>query len=236
MHSTPINLDDKLVCDGWFAWRLQQRIRFSLSPACPHQYNPNEIVHFRLSAGKGYRTNHVLAENNYLLAKRSPVTIADNFRSGRSMELWCQCLHIHSFVWQNVECEYGILLHRLPATKWWIWHGCNPHEIAFTNLDGKSLLKAFQVEASYPFFGRICIAGCLPFNGCQNHVQRSIRWWNHWPVSTKGLITASYQTPAGYLAVWHHLQLNGGGRMPQSLCVGRRIPHRGAADTVPLNS
>uniref|UniRef100_UPI003AB26023 hypothetical protein n=1 Tax=Parasutterella excrementihominis TaxID=487175 RepID=UPI003AB26023 len=45
------------------------------SPRFHVKYNPNEYVHFRLSAGKGYRTNHVLAENNYLLASSRRIDI-----------------------------------------------------------------------------------------------------------------------------------------------------------------
>lgn len=35
---------------------------FFVTPRAYIKYNPNDFVHFRLSAGKGYRTNHVLAE------------------------------------------------------------------------------------------------------------------------------------------------------------------------------
>ena len=49
---------------------------FFVTPRAHIKYNPNDFVHFRLSAGKGYRTNHVLAENNYLMASSRKVSIA----------------------------------------------------------------------------------------------------------------------------------------------------------------
>ena len=49
---------------------------YFVTPRFHVKYNPNEYVHFRLSAGKGYRTNHVLAENNYLLASSRRIDIA----------------------------------------------------------------------------------------------------------------------------------------------------------------
>ena len=51
---------------------------FFVTPRAHLKYNPNEYVNFRLSAGKGYRTNHVLAENNYLLSSSRKVEIAKN--------------------------------------------------------------------------------------------------------------------------------------------------------------
>lgn len=51
---------------------------FFVTPRAHVKYNPNEYLHFRLSAGKGYRTNHVLAENNYLLASSRKMKIASH--------------------------------------------------------------------------------------------------------------------------------------------------------------
>ena len=42
------------------------------------RYSPNDIVTLRGSVGKGYRTNHVLAENNFLLASGREIVIDRN--------------------------------------------------------------------------------------------------------------------------------------------------------------
>ena len=60
------NWDDKLVLMGGIRGAHSSEYGYFVTPRFHVKYNPNEYVHFRLSAGKGYRTNHVLAENNYL--------------------------------------------------------------------------------------------------------------------------------------------------------------------------
>ena len=81
---------------------------FFVTPRAHLKYNPNDYVNFRLSAGKGYRTNHVLAENNYLLSSSRKVEI--------SMELRCQRLYLYPYIRQNAECECRILLYGFPET------------------------------------------------------------------------------------------------------------------------
>ena len=46
-----------------------------VTPRMHLKYVPNDIVTLRGSIGKGYRTNHVLAENNYLLASGRQIII-----------------------------------------------------------------------------------------------------------------------------------------------------------------
>ena len=63
------NLNDQLMLMGGIRGDYSSEYGFFVTPRAHVKYNPNEYLHFRLSAGKGYRTNHVLAENNYLLAE-----------------------------------------------------------------------------------------------------------------------------------------------------------------------
>ena len=44
-----------------------------VTPRAHIKYAPDDWVNLRVSVGKGYRTNHVLAENNYLLASSRKV-------------------------------------------------------------------------------------------------------------------------------------------------------------------
>lgn len=54
------NWDDKLVLMGGIRGDHSSEYGYFVTPRFHVKYNPNEYVHFRLSAGKGYRTNHVL--------------------------------------------------------------------------------------------------------------------------------------------------------------------------------
>lgn len=69
------NLDNKFVLMAGLRGDHSSEYGFFVTPRAHIKYNPNDFVHFRLSAGKGYRTNHVLAENNYLMASSRKVSI-----------------------------------------------------------------------------------------------------------------------------------------------------------------
>lgn len=104
-----------------------------------------------LSAGKGYRTNHVLAENNYLMASSRKVSIADHLDQE---EAWNYGASISGYIPLfgktlnlNLEYYYTDFLKQVVVDM-----DTNPHEVAFYNLDGRSYSQVFQVEATYPFF------------------------------------------------------------------------------------
>ena len=65
-----LNLNDKWMVMAGLRGDYSNEHGFFVTPRAHLKYNPNDYVNFRLSAGKGYRTNHVLAENNYLLSSR----------------------------------------------------------------------------------------------------------------------------------------------------------------------
>jgi len=71
-----LNLNDQWMLMAGLRGDYSNEHGFFVIPRAHLKYNPNEYVHFRLSAGKGYRTNHVLAENNYLLSSSRKVEIA----------------------------------------------------------------------------------------------------------------------------------------------------------------
>ena len=73
-----LNLNDKWMVMAGLRGDYSNQHGFFVTPRAHLKYNPNDYVNFRLSAGKGYRTNHVLAENNYLLSSSRKVEIAKN--------------------------------------------------------------------------------------------------------------------------------------------------------------
>ena len=110
---------------------------FFVIPRAHLKYNPNDYVHFRLSAGKGYRTNHVLAENNYLLSSSRKVEIAKNLDME---EAWNLGASVSTYIpvfgkTLNVNAEYYYTDFRKQVV---VDMDSNPHEVAFYNLDGRS--------------------------------------------------------------------------------------------------
>ena len=185
---------------------------FFVTPRAHVKYNPNEYLHFRLSAGKGYRTNHVLAENNYLLASSRKMKIASHLDQE---EAWNYGASVSTYIplfgkTLNVNAEYYYtdFLKQVVVDM-----DSNPHEVAFYNLDGRSYSHVFQVEANYPLFKGFTLTAAYRLTDAKTTYNGKLM---EKPLTGKykGLLTASYQTPLGLWQFDATLQLNGGGRMP----------------------
>lgn len=206
------NLDNKFVLMAGLRGDHSSEYGFFVTPRAHIKYNPNDFVHFRLSAGKGYRTNHVLAENNYLMASSRKVSIADHLNQE---EAWNYGASISGYIPLfgktlnlNLEYYYTDFLKQVVVDM-----DTNPHEVAFYNLDGRSYSQVFQVEATYPFFQGFSLTAAYRWTDAKTTYNHQLM---EKPLTGKykGLVTASYQTPLGlwqFDATW---QMNGGGRMP----------------------
>ena len=206
------NLEDKLILMGGIRGDYSSMHGFFVTPRAHVKYNPNEFVNFRLSAGKGYRTNHVLAENNYLLASSRKVRISGDLDQE---EAWNYGASISSYIPLfgktlnlNAEYYYTDFLKQVVVDM-----DTDPHEIAFYNLNGRSYSHVFQVEANYPLFKGFTLTAAYRFTDAKTTYNGELK---ERPLTSryKGLVTASYKTP---LEIWQFdatLQLNGGGRMP----------------------
>jgi hypothetical protein len=189
-----------------------------VTPRAHLKYTPNTFLNFRVSAGKGYRTAHVLDENNYLLSgSRNIVMPQDPLREeavnfGASAGLKIPIVERML----NVTLEYYYTDFMKQAV---IDLDTDPHAAIISQLDGKSYSHVAQIEASYPFFDgftlttafRLSDVRCT-YNGVLREKPLNSRY--------KALLTASYKTP---LELWQFdatLQYNGGGRMPDAYIVG----------------
>ena len=109
------NLNDQLMLMGGIRGDYSSEYGFFVTPRAHVKYNPNEYLHFRLSAGKGYRTNHVLAENNYLLASSRKMKIASHLDQE---EAWNYGASVSTYIplLEDAECECRILLYGFSET------------------------------------------------------------------------------------------------------------------------
>lgn len=206
------NLDGKLILMGGIRGDRSSEYGYFVTPRFHVKYNPNEYAHFRLSAGKGYRTNHVLAENNYLLASSRRIDIARNLDQDEAwnygasasfyVPLFGKTLNL------NAEYYYTDFLKQVVVDM-----DTDPHAVLFYNLGGRSYSQGFQVEATYPFFPGFTLTAAYRWTDAKTTYDGQLR---EKPLTGKykGLLTASYQTPLGLWQFDATLQLNGGGRMP----------------------
>lgn len=181
------------------------------------KYQPIDLFSVRLSAGKGYRTVHALAENNNLLASGRTLVI-DNLEqeaawnygisTGFNIPIGGETL--------KVNAEYYYTDFEKQAV---IDYDSNPGEIHIANLDGQSYSHTFQIDATYPFFHGFTMTAAYRHNDVKStyggkKMQRPLT------SEYKGLLTANYETHDKQWKFDVTLQLNGGGRMPTPYALG----------------
>ena len=174
---------------------------------------PADFLTLRLSAGKGYRSSHALAENNYLMASGRRFIIdkleqeaAWNYGASLNFNIpiGSKLLKI------NTDYYYTHFLAQML-----IDYDSNPQELHITNLNGKSFSHTFQIDASYPLFKGLELTAAYRYNLVKATYGGKLMWK---PLQSryKGLLTLSYKTPLGLWQFDATAALNGGGRMPES--------------------
>jgi outer membrane receptor for ferrienterochelin and colicin len=188
-----------------------------VTPRAHLKYTPNSYLNFRVSAGKGYRTAHVLDENNYLLSGSRRIDMpqdplreeAINFGASAGLKLPIADRML------NVTLEYYYTDFMKQAV---VDLDTDPHAAIISQLNGKSYSHVAQIEASYPFFDGFTLTAAYRLSDVRCTYNGELR---EKPLNSryKALLTASYKTP---LELWQFdatLQYNGGGRMPDAYVV-----------------
>lgn len=183
-----------------------------VTPRFHLKYAPNHVLSLRASAGKGYRSVHALAENNFLLASGRRLVIdgpvqeeAWNYGLSAALDI---PLFGHIL---KVNMEY---FHTKFNSQAIVDYDTDKSEIRISALEGKSYSHTFQVDATYPVFKGMSLTAAWRYNDVKATYGGALR---EKPLTSryKGLLTASYKTPLGLWQADATLQLNGGGRMPQ---------------------
>ncbi len=211
------NLNDKLILLGGIRADYSSIYDFFVTPRVHIKYNPFDWFHVRASAGKGFRTANVLAENNFLLSSSRKMIIAENLDQE---EAWNTGVNLSFYIplfgkelTLNGEWYYTDFRKQVVVDM-----DSDPHAVSFYNLDGKSYSNSFQVEATYPFFRGFTLTAAYRYTDAKTDYRNvegnTYRLKKPLVSDFKGLVTVSYQTP---LKKWQFDvtgQFNGGGRMP----------------------
>ena len=205
------NLNDKVVAMAGVRGDHSSRYGTFVTPRFHLKLTPNDVVSFRLSAGKGYRTVHALAENNNLLASGRQLVIDDleqerawnyGISSSFYIPLFGKTLKLNAEYYHTRFSQQAVVDYDSDAT-----------QIHITNLDGKSYSNTVQVDATYPVVKGLELTAAWRWNDVKCTYGGVLK---EKPLTSryKGLVTASYKTPLGLWQADATLQLNGGGRMP----------------------
>lgn len=183
-----------------------------VTPRLHLKYDVAKWLNLRASAGKGYRSPFVLAENSYLLASNRELRIAPDLKQESA---WNYGLSASFYIPIGKE--------ELTLTGEWYYTDfdrqvvvdmdSNAHAVSFYNLQGSSNSSVFQVQASYPLFKGFTLLGAYRWMNVRTDYQgRYLRK----PLQSryKALATATYSTPLKHWQFDVTAQFNGGGRMP----------------------
>ena len=215
-------IGEQFTLMGGLRWDHSNIYGGFLTPRMHLKYSPNDILTLRGSIGKGYRTNHVMAEYNYLLASSRQIIIDNNLDQE---EAWNYGLSAALSIpigerklELNAEYYYTTFQHRLLVDM-----DSNPHAIHFTNLAGDSYSHTWQIEATYPLFDGFTMTATYRRNNVKSTYSGVLR---EKPLTNryKGLITAQFKPGLGKWQFDATLQLNGGGRMPDTYTINNGQP------------
>ena len=184
------------------------------TPRIHVKYKPNGITVIRASAGKGWRTANILAENSFLLASSRQMIIDNNilpevaWNAGTSLT---QYFMIGRQEWR-VTAEYYRTWFENQLV---VDMDSDVHEVHFSNLEGKSYSNTYQVELSAPLFKGLDLRTAYRYNDVKQTINGQLL---EVPLTSrsKGFITASYKTKLGKWQFDLTSQLNGGGRIPST--------------------
>lgn len=207
-----LNFDDKLIVLAGIRADVHSQYGAFVTPRMNLKYNLSENVHFRASAGKGYRSPNVLAENNFMLASNRVMNLASDL----SMEeAWNFGLSAQSLI--------PIFGRELNLTAEWYYTNfvnqivadldSDPHAVSFNNLTGKSFASSAQLEANMEVVKGLTVTLAHRITDVQTTIAGTLR---EKPLTdrSKSLITASYQTPLKKWQFDFTTQFSGGGRLP----------------------
>ena len=206
-----LNLNEKLVAMAGIRADHSSIYGSFVTPRVHVKFMPTEIFSLRISAGKGYRTPHALAENHFLLSSGRTLQIDEleqeeawnyGINASLNIPLFGETLRL------NAEYYYTDFNSQMITD-----YESDMHQIRLINLDGDSYSHTFQIDATYPLFRGMTLTAAYRMNDVKTTYNHRLMTC---PLTSKykGLLSASYKTPLGLWEFDATLQLNGGGHLP----------------------
>lgn len=185
------------------------------TPRIHLRYEITPHITLRASAGKGYRTVHVMAENLYYLASSREIEIADNLDIE---EAWNAGLNLTGYFHiGNRELRVTGEAYRTSFVKQIVTDlDSDINRVSFYNLNGKSYSNVLQLEAQMQPVTGLDITTAWRWNDVWQTIGGELRkkpLTSRW----KGLLTASYTTRMRKWQFDYTLQYNGPGRIPSTM-------------------
>ena len=211
-----LNLHDQLTILFGLRGDHHNQYGFFTTPRLHVKYDASDYFQLRASAGKGYRTPNILAENSYLFAGNRQIQNIKLLDDLKQESAWNYGLNLAFYIpvndrdlTLNAEWYYTHFLEQVVVDM-----DSNPHAISFNNLNGqRSYSSSIQLEASYEIIDQWTMTLAHRLLDVKTTIAGVLR---EKPLNSrfKSLLTTSYLTPKKLWQFDFTAQLNGGGRMP----------------------
>lgn len=188
---------------------------FFFTPRIHLKYDINDKFTIRASAGRGYRTPNVIAENTSILASSRKIILEGRLAAE---EAWNYGINITKefLMTETLKASLGADFYRTDFINQVIIDlDRSPQEVVFYNLDGRSYSNSLQIDGMIqPFRGfEITLAG--RYNDVKRTINGTLREAPY--VSRyKALMTLSYATKFEKWKFDVTLQFNGKSRLPDT--------------------
>ncbi|MFK5854577.1 MAG: carboxypeptidase-like regulatory domain-containing protein [Bacteroidota bacterium] len=182
------------------------------TPRIHVKYNVNENNIIRLSAGKGYRSANVIAENSSMLATSKKIIFTEELKIESS---WNYGISYTTYIniggnelsittdYFRTQFENQVIIDRED----------NPAFVYVYNLDGQSYSNSFQIESMYELFKNFELTLAFRYNDVKTTIGGKFQ---EKPLVNKykGLLALSYQTPLKKWQFDMNVQIIGNQRLP----------------------
>ncbi len=209
-----MNLSNRIIAMAGIRWDHSSAFGGFVTPRFHIKWQPATPLTLRLSAGKGYRTPHALAELNYLMASGRELVIEDleqeaawNYGAAASLVTSVA----NRILKVNAEYYYTRF-----SSQMLVDYDSNPSQLRIANLQGRSYSHTFQVDATYPIIPQIEITAAYRYNMVKSNYGGKMLWK---PLQSryKALLSASCKPDdMGLWQIDATIALNGSGRVPNA--------------------
>ncbi|VBB43406.1 conserved exported hypothetical protein [uncultured Paludibacter sp.] len=184
-----------------------------VTPRLHLRYGIKDNTYLRLSVGRGFRTPNILAENNFYLASNRKMIIQNN--PNQAEEAWNYGITLQNLIpiltkqlSLRTEWYYTDFKHQVVADL-----DSDPHQVVFSDLNGKSFSSSFQIEANMEIFRNFTATLAHRINNVKTTINGSLRE-KALTNRSKSLVSLSYLTKLKKWQFDFTTQFNGGGRLP----------------------
>ncbi len=208
------DLHDKFVLIAGLRGDYNNRFGFLYTPRLHLRFNPSKNTTIRASAGKGYRSPNLLAENSAVFVSQRTMYFAESLDME---EAWNYGLN---FVWtptlfkRKAELSFDAyrtdFMHQVVVDQ-----DSLPTALFFYNLDGRSYANSVQFQFVFSPLERFTVTTAFRYNDVHTTEGGHLRQKAMVPLY-KGLLSLAYATRYDKWKFDLTLQLNGPQRIPDT--------------------